>query len=289
MLGDCHIHMVLDGVNDYREAMNRHQASPDDGVIRKVLERYQKAGIKFLRDGGDKLGVAQRAAQLAGEYGITYVTPLFPIFEKARYGAFIGKGFSDLVEYRALLSEVKAGGGQFAKLMLAGLVDFGEYGQLSCQPVESAKIREMIHIAHEEGLAVMAHCNGDGPTLAALEAGVDSLEHGYYLEQETLRQLAESDTVWVPTAVTVGSLIHDERYPQTVTKRILEEQQWKIGIVAGWGGNVALGSDAGAYLVPHVKGAVEEYELLTEALGEAADSILQTGEDMIRWKFGGLQ
>ena len=50
----------------------------------------------------------------------------------------------------------------------------------------------------------------------------------------------------------------------------------------------ALGSDAGAYLGPLVKGALEEYDLLKEELGENTDLILQTGEDMLRWKFGGL-
>ncbi|MEA4966156.1 MAG: amidohydrolase family protein [Oscillospiraceae bacterium] len=288
MLGDCHIHMVLDGILGYREAMDRHRSGPDDAAIRKVLAQYQKAGMTFLRDGGDKFGAAARAAVLAPEYGLTYVTPVFPIFESGRYGAFIGMGFSDLREFRELLAEVKRQGAQFLKLMLSGLVDFQEYGRLDGDPMAAETIRELIHIGHEEGLSVMAHCNGDAPAQAALEAGVDSLEHGYYLGQETLHQLAESDTVWVPTVVTVGNLIHDDRYPQSVTKRILDEHLWKVGIVAGWGGNVALGSDAGAYLVPHVQGALDEYDLLKEELGEHADSVLRTGEDMIRWKFGGL-
>lgn len=288
MLGDCHIHMVLDGVLNYREAMDRHKSGPDDEFIRKTLKQYQKAGMTFLRDGGDKYGASRRAAELAPEYGLTYLSPIYPIFEKGRYGAFIGRGFSDLREYRALVDDVKAQGGSFLKIMISGLVDFGEYGKLSCEPPAPATIREMIHIGHEEGFAVMAHCNGVEPTQAALEAGVDSLEHGYYLNEETLHQLAESDTVWVPTAVTAGNLVNDDRYPKDVTKRILDEHLWKVGIVAGWGGNVALGSDAGAYLVPHVKGALDEYDLLKEELGESADSILKTGEDMLRWKFGGL-
>ena len=52
MLGDCHIHMVLDGVLGYREAMDRHRAGPDDAVIRRTLRQYQRAGMTFLRDGG---------------------------------------------------------------------------------------------------------------------------------------------------------------------------------------------------------------------------------------------
>jgi len=280
--------MVLDGVLNYREAMDRHRACPDEEWIRKTLKQYQKAGMTFLRDGGDKFGASRRAAELAPEYGLTYLSPIYPIFENGRYGAFIGRGFTGLGEYRALVADVRTQGGSFLKIMISGLVDFGEYGKLSCEPPEPETIREMVHIGHEEGFAVMAHCNGTAPTQAALEAGVDSLEHGYYLNEETLHQLAESDTVWVPTAVTVGNLVNDGRYPRDVTKRILDEHLWKIGIVAGWGGNIALGSDAGAYLVPHIKGALDEYDLLKEELGESTDSILRTGEDMLRWKFGGL-
>ncbi|MBQ6798964.1 MAG: amidohydrolase family protein [Oscillospiraceae bacterium] len=288
MLGDCHIHMVLDGICNYKEAMARHRAAPDEAFVRKTLAQYQKAGMTFLRDGGDKYGASVLAAKLAPEYGLTYLTPVTPLHEEGRYGGFIGRGFSDLKEYRARIEEVRAEGAGFLKLMLSGLVDFNEYGKLSCEPVESEKIRELIHIGHEEGFPVMVHCNGSEPIRAAIEAGVDSLEHGYYMDQETLHLLAESDTVWVPTAVTAGNLIHDDRYPKEVTKRILDEHLWKIGIVAGWGGNIALGSDAGAYLVPHVKGALDEYDLLKEELGENTDLILQTGEDMLRWKFGGL-
>ena len=45
----------------------------------------------------------------------------------------------------------------------------------------------------------MSHTNGAYGTRAAIEAGVDSLEHGNYMDEETLSMLADSDTVWVPT------------------------------------------------------------------------------------------
>ena len=287
MFGDCHIHMVLDGILNYRDAMQRFADGENDELIRTVLRRYQKAGMTFLRDGGDKYGAGRRAAALAPDYGLTYLTPVYPIFMDGHYGGFIGRSFRDLAEYRTLVGDVRAQGGHFIKLMFSGLADFTEYGRFSCEPMASDLIRETIRIAHEEGFAVMAHCNGSEPAQAALQAGVDSLEHGVYLNQETLHQLAESDTVWVPTISTIGNLLHDDRYPQTVTKRIFEEQLYHISTVAGWGGNIALGSDAGAYLVPHVKGALDEYDFLKEELGENTDSILKTGEDMIRWKFGG--
>lgn len=56
----------------------------------------------------------------------------------------------------------------------------------------------MVHIAHEEGFAVMSHTNGCYGVQAAVEAGVDSIEHGNYMDDETISMLADSESVWVP-------------------------------------------------------------------------------------------
>ena len=67
---DCHIHMVLDGVN-WKDAIARHKAAPQEALIRQTLECYQALGFSYLRDGGDRWGVCALAAGLAPEYGIT--------------------------------------------------------------------------------------------------------------------------------------------------------------------------------------------------------------------------
>ena len=45
---DCHIHMVLDGVN-WRESIARHKAAPQEALIRKTLAQYQALGYTYLR------------------------------------------------------------------------------------------------------------------------------------------------------------------------------------------------------------------------------------------------
>ena len=91
--------------------------------------------------------------------------------------------------------------------MTTGLLDFKNHGKVTGEPLEAEEVKEMVHIAHEEGFAVMSHTNGAYGTRAAIEAGVDSLEHGNYMDEETVTMLAESSTVWVPTLVTVRNLI----------------------------------------------------------------------------------
>ena len=164
---DCHIHMVLDGVN-WRESIARHKAAPQEALIRKTLAQYQALGYTYLRDGGDRWGAGALAAKLAPEYGIRYRTPCFPIYKTGHYGSFIGRGFSTPAEYRALVRAAKAAGAHFIKIMISGLMDFEHYGVLTDEPLAPGEIADMIAGAHDEGFSVMAHANGDSAVRAAL-------------------------------------------------------------------------------------------------------------------------
>ena len=284
MFGDCHIHMILDGVY-YRAAIDAQKERVDETLVRARLEAYRAAGIHVLRDGGDAWGVGSFAARIAGEYGIDYRTPAFPIHRKGRYGGFIGKGYETLKEYAILVGLARKQGADFIKIMISGLMDFDCYGRITSEPLDPAEIRELIRIAHEEGFAVMAHANGADTVKAAVEAGVDSIEHGAYLDGETVRMLAQSDTIWVPTLVTIGNLIGEGRYPDAVLEPLLRLQMDNVAECARLGGKIALGSDAGAYRVFHAKGAMDEYDYLKRTIGTETDRILECGENLIKNRF----
>lgn len=284
MPNDCHIHMVLDGVY-YKDAIAAHKGHVRDDLIRSRLSAWADGGADYLRDGGDAFGVCLRARELAPEYGIEYRIPCFPICKRGRYGSFIGRTFDTLADYRALVDEVARNGGDFIKVMISGIMDFDRYGVVTSEPLSPGEIREMIHIAHGEGFAVMAHANGAATIRAAVEAGVDSVEHGAYMDAETVRVLARSDTVWVPTLATLGDLVGCGRYPDEVLTRILDGQLENVAECHRLGGRIALGSDAGAYRVYHAQGAKDEYTLLARALGEDTDAAVQAGEAAIRRRF----
>lgn len=284
MFGDCHIHMILDGVY-YRAAIDAQKERVDEALVRARLEAYRDAGIHFLRDGGDAWGVGSFAARIAGEYGIDYRTPAFPIHRKGRYGGFIGKGYETLKEYATLVGLARKQGADFIKIMISGLMDFDCYGRITSEPLDPAEIRELIRIAHEEGFTVMAHANGADTVKAAVEGGVDSIEHGAYLDGEAVRMLAQSDAIWVPTLVTIGNLIGEGRYPDAVLKPLLCLQMDNVAECARLGGKIALGSDAGAYRVFHAKGAMDEYDYLKHTIGTETDRILECGENLIKNRF----
>ena len=282
MYADCHIHMALDGVN-WKAAIARHVEGPDEGWIREMLARYQSLGFFYLRDGGDRWGVGKRARDLAGEYGITYRTPLAPLYKAGHYGGIIGEQYENLKEFPDKVIKARESGADFIKIMISGLMDFDRFGVLTEPGLEPTEIRELIHIAHEEGMSVMAHANGADTVLAAAQAGVDSVEHGAYLNGEALHAMAEAGAVWVPTLSTIGNLRGKGRFQEEAVARILESVQENVRAFAALGGLIALGTDAGAWAVPH--GSLTEYALLRETLGSGTEAVLEASLREIQRKF----
>ena len=282
MLADCHMHAILDGV-DWRAAIGRHRDGPDEGFIRSMLEAYRAAGFDYLRDGGDRWGAGKRARDLAPEYGITYRTPLANLCKAGHYGSFIGEKYADFKEYARLVRQHREDGADFIKIMISGLMDFDVCGKLTEEPLDFETIRELIHIAHEEGFAVMAHANGARCVENAARAGVDSVEHGAYLDDDALHAMTENNAVWVPTLSTVGNLRGTGRFNEDAVAAILDTALENVRKFAAMGGILAPGTDAGAWAVPH--GIRSEYELLHQALGAHAEAILDRGTAEIRRRF----
>ena len=276
------MHMVLDGV-EWKAAIARHKEKIDEIWLRKALESYRRNGFTYLRDGGDRWGVGAKARELAPEYGITYRAPLAPLCKAGHYGAFIGEKYTDFREYAELVKQHRESGADFIKIMISGLMDFDRFGVLTEEPLRAEEIKELIHIAHEEGFSVMAHANGARCVEAAAVAGVDSVEHGAYLDGDALQAMKENGTVWCPTLSTVGNLRGKGRFEETAVRKILKSAMENVRVFADLGGYLAPGTDAGAWGV--FQGSLSEYELLEEALGENAEEILNRGIEKIREKF----
>lgn len=174
-----------------RQALARHKTAPDEAFIRATLKNYQALGFDFLRDGGDRWGAGEFAAKIAAEYGIGTGR------RASRSTSAAITAASSAADMRRSTSSVRwcarsrSAGGHFIKIMISGLMDFNHYGILTDTPMPTDEVAAITDIAHEAGFAVMAHANGDAAVSAAIAAGIDSVEHGAYLTEETLHQLAE--------------------------------------------------------------------------------------------------
>lgn len=282
MLWDCHMHMILDG-QEWKAAIARHRETPDLPWIHRVLAEYKRQGFVYLRDGGDRWGAGKAARELAKDYGITYRTPLANLCKAGHYGCFIGEGYENFKEYADLVRQHRRDGADFIKVMISGLMDFDRFGVLTQPGYPAEEIRELVHIAHEEGFSVMAHCNGARTAEAAALAGMDSIEHGAYLDRGALAAMADAGTVWVPTLSTIGNLRGRGRFNEEAVQKILASAMENVKAFAAMGGLIAPGTDAGAWAVPH--GSLTEYALLRQALGDNTDAILARGAKRIMEKF----
>ena len=277
MRADCHMHMILDGY-EWKTAIARHKKEPDEAFIRQVLSAYQKLGYTYLRDGGDRWDAGKRAREIAKEYGITYRTPLAPLCKVGHYGAFIGLTWETMAQYRNLVVRHRENGADFIKIMISGLMDFDHFGVLTEESLTGEEIRELVHIAHEEGMAVMSHCNGARAAEAAALAGMDSIEHGAYLDTSALQAMEDNGTVWVPTLSAIGNLRGKGRFDENAVRRILDSA---LENVARYRGFLAAGTDAGAWAVPHGSTTEEGYF----AMAGVGEDRLMDGFHAIAQKF----
>lgn len=283
MFGECHAHIFMNGY-DYKKAVEDHKDNPNEFLIRENLKRYQEAGVTFVRDGGDIYGSSKLAKQLAAEYGIDYRTPIFAIHKNGHYGGIVGHGFDTLKEYKKLVLEAKSQGADFIKIMTTGIMDFNEAGVITGEALPFFEVKEMVHIAHELNMAVMSHTNGTKAVQDALEAGVDSIEHGNYTDEETIQMMAETRTVWIPTAVTIGNLKGSGRFDDYVVDQILDRAKARIADAFAYNANIGLGSDAGAFCVAHGQGIWDEYELFMNIVKdkEKLDHRIMRSEQIIK-------
>ena len=163
--------------------------------------------------------------------------------------------------------------------MISGLMDFDRPGVLTEEGLDPCEIRELIHIAHEEGFSVMAHCNGARTMEAAARYGVDSIEHGAYGDGDSFAAMVENKTVWVPTLSTVGNLRGKGRFNEDAVREIYSRTAENIALFCAMGGLIAPGTDAGAWAVPHGCATDEEHlrfaGVTDEEMEKGANRIMQ--------------
>lgn len=91
-------------------------------------------------------------------------------------------------------------GASWVKILISGGIatDGGDIAEALMTPEEIAAV---VDAAHRFGAKVAAHSGSSAATTVAVEAGVDSIEHGYTLDRAVLRKMAKAGTWLVPTIV----------------------------------------------------------------------------------------
>jgi imidazolonepropionase-like amidohydrolase len=159
-------------------------------------------------------------------------------------------------------------GSDHIKLIQSGLNSLTDFGKQTPPQFDSDTIRRIYAFARARGIGLMVHANGDAPVAAAIAGGCDSIEHGYFMGNDNLRKMADTQITWVPTAMPMKA--YADYSPKSsieyeVARRTLDHQLGQISKARGYGVPVALGTDSGSPGVEHGKSVSEELKLLKAA------------------------
>ncbi len=72
-------------------------------------------------------------------------------------------------------------------------------GPSGAQQYSTEELAAIADEAHRRGLKVAAHCHGDTAVNAALDAGIDCIEHGFMITDDTIQRMVDTGTFLVST------------------------------------------------------------------------------------------
>jgi imidazolonepropionase-like amidohydrolase len=131
------------------------------------------------------------------------------------------------------------------------------------QHLSDEELTSIVTTAHGLGLKVAAHAHGEGGVAASVRAGVDSIEHGTYLDEDTARLMAKRGTWLVPTLGLLDGRKDADASP-AVQAKMAEARRVagrNIRLAVKYKLNVAFGTDAG--VSPHGQNA-RQFRLMVE-------------------------
>ncbi len=148
-----------------------------------------------------------------------------------------------------------------------GVLDPGLSGDNSQLTLE--EIKAVVATAHDYGFAVAAHAHGAEGIRRAVIGGVDSIEHGTYMDDQDMKLMKERGTWYVPTIIAGDFVARKAAVPGYYPPQVAAKAAAIGPVILGTAGRayragvkIAFGTDAGVY--PHGENA-HEFELMVQA------------------------
>jgi imidazolonepropionase-like amidohydrolase len=281
---NCHAHLCNDGAADlFAQVVND---SVPIATIRAVLNAKLalEAGVTTIRDCGAASQIALEIAK-AVDQGLI-VGPRVRaagrvVTMTGGHGHFIGREADGPDEVRkAVRAEIK-GGAHFIKVMATGgvLTPGVDPSQTTFQPEE---LQAAVEEAHKAGRPIASHAIGNRGIKNALRAGIDSIEHGFYLDDEAVNLALQNDAYMVPTLIAVDQIVNngaDGGIPDWVVRKAESEaghHRESFALAVRSGMRIAAGTDAGTPFNPHGDLGLELARMVEFGLGEMAAIVAAT-------------
>ena len=266
---DAHTHLAMEiSAASFTDAVRRTEAYGAYNAV-KYGGRTVRAGFTTVRDfGGDvtvELGHAVERGDIVGPrvvpsrnpLGITGghcdVTGFSPGILEGGPEEGVADGPWEVVE--AVRYQIKHGAQVIKTCATAGVLSME--GPVGAQQYTLEELTAMVEEAARHGIPVAAHAHGSAGIMAAVQAGVASIEHGSILTDEIMDLMIEKGTYLVPTTYLVDRIALDQ-LPALVRRKaeeILPHARNSIQRAIDRGVPIAFGTDAGVF--PHGENAGE--------------------------------
>jgi len=292
---DAHVH--LQGAR----SMNVEDwlATPDSEAAARAttdLRRLAAAGFTSVRDLGSSVGLGLRAAIRSGDVrGPRVFTSGRAISQTAGHGDVHGVAHERVAdgtplatladgptECRTEARKRLREGVDCLKIMTTGGV-LSQRDTPDVRQFTDDEIAAMTQEAERVGVQVASHAQGADGIVAALRNGVDTIEHGFHLDDRGLDLLAERDATFVPTLAIMHRITErgdDHGVPEWGMEKSRAAREAHLDAVErAYEADVpiAAGTDfMGPELVPHGENALE-MELFVEEVGMTEMDAIQAG------------
>jgi imidazolonepropionase-like amidohydrolase len=288
-LMDMEVNLFLGGP-DHRSPLTSVQEDPAVRTLRGVTNggRTLRAGFTtvrnlglFLQTNGILLDVALKKAIDLGWVDGPRVVPaghaicptgghldptMFQAFAPHVLPLTVEEGIANGIDEvrKAVRYQIKHGA-QVIKVCASGGV-MSHTGPAGAQQYSDEELAAIADEAHRAGLKVAAHAHGDQGIRAALAAGIDCIEHGSLMSDETLERFIEQGTFLVATTYLADGMDVSQAPPELQAKAAIVFPQAKATIskAIAQGARVACGTDAPA--IPHGRNAKELLALVDRGM-----------------------
>ncbi len=261
---DMHSHLTLDYFNGDHWTTAPVMETPADWALHGVVfgKKMLQAGFTTVRDAGAFPGFPDVALMKAIDAGVIDGPSMFP----AGHYISITGGHCDITGFapgiqeigpkqgiadgkaeilKAIRYQAKHGVKVIKVCATAGV--FSKGNSPGAQQYSDEELKVIVEESNRHGLKVMAHAHGSEGIMAAVKAGVASIEHGSMLTPDIIKEMKKRGTFYIPTIH-----LNDVPLPPNTPVWTREknnylkpfvENSFKMAVEHGI--NIALGSDAG--------------------------------------------
>lgn len=254
---DLHTHLCLSASADPgRDTQREHPARV---AIRAAdnLRLQLAAGVTTIRDVGGVFGVDLELARMVEE-GLLTGPDVFAaghvLCMTGGHACFMGIECDSPDEMRkAARSQIKAGAKVIKLIATGGVITPGV--KPGAQQLSRAEMQAACEEAHKAARTVAAHAQGAEGIQAALEAGVDTIEHGFWLSDESVAWMKREGRTFVPTFAAIRAMVRiSDQLPVFIQEKldsIVAPQRDAFVRAHRAGVRLATGTDAGTPGNPH--------------------------------------